>query len=158
MRKDRLKIYAGWVVFAEAVGGLSGWLTRNGVKVYNANVIQPPLAPPSIVFPVVWAILFALMGIGAARIYMSRSSKARMRALALFFVQLAFNFLWSIIFFNYQAFGLALAWIIVLLALIIAMIIAFLKVDRPAGYMQIPYAVWVAFATYLNYGVWKLNG
>lgn len=157
MRKDRIKVYAAFVAFTEIVGAISGWLTRDGVKVYNMTIVQPPLSPPSAVFPVVWAILFALMGIGAARIYMSRDSKERMRALALFLIQLAFNFLWSIVFFNFQAFGFALAWIIVLLALIIMMIASFLMIDRPAGIMQVPYAVWVAFATYLNYGVWKLN-
>lgn len=67
MKKSNWKVYAFWIVLAEAVGALSGWLTRKGVKIYNATVEQPPLSPPSIVFPIVWGILFALMGIGAAR-------------------------------------------------------------------------------------------
>ena len=71
MEKSTWKTYAFWIVLAEAVGALSGWLTRKGVKVYNATVEQPPLSPPSIVFPIVWGILFALMGVGAARIYLA---------------------------------------------------------------------------------------
>ena len=107
MKKSTWKTYAFWIVLAEAVGALSGWLTRKGVKVYNATVEQPTLSPPSIVFPIVWGILFALMGIGAARIYLAPASNTRSSSLLLFLVQLAFNFFWSIIFFNLQAFGFA---------------------------------------------------
>ena len=82
------KTYALWILLAEAVGGLSGWLTREGTKIYQATVAQPPLSPPPLVFPIVWGILFALMGIGAARIYLSPVSAARTRSLLLFLVQL----------------------------------------------------------------------
>lgn len=67
MKKTNWKVYAFWMILAEAVGALSGWLTRKGVKTYNATIQQPTLSPPSIVFPIVWGILFVLMGIGAAR-------------------------------------------------------------------------------------------
>ena len=97
MKKPTWKTYVFWIVLVEAIGALSGWLTRKGVKVYNATVKQPLLSPPSIVFPIVWGILFALMGIGAARIYLAPASNARSRSLLLFLVQLAFNFFWSII-------------------------------------------------------------
>ena len=157
MKKPTWKTYAFWIVLAEAVGALSGWLTRKGVKIYNATVEQPPLSPPSIVFPIVWGILFALMGIGAARIYLSPASKARSRSLLLFLVQLAFNFFWSIIFFNLQAFGFAFLWLIALWILILLMIMSFRKVDQPAAWLQIPYLLWVTFAAYLNFGVWRLN-
>ena len=139
------------------VGALSGWLMRKGVKVYNATVEQPPLSPPSIVFPIVWGILFALMGIGAARIYLAPESNARSRSLLLFLVQLAFNFFWSIIFFNLQDFGFAFLWLIVLWVLILLMILSFRKVDKPAAWLQIPYLLWVTFAAYLNFVVWMLN-
>ena len=157
MEKSTWKTYAFWIVLAEAVGALSGWLTRKSVKIYNAAVKQPPLSPPSIVFPIVWGILFILMGMGAARIYLSPASKARSRSLLLFLVQLAFNFFWSIIFFNLQAFGFAFLWLIALWILILLMILSFREVDQPAAWLQLPYLLWVSFAAYLNFGVWLLN-
>ena len=157
MEKSTWKTYAFWIALAEAVGAFSGWLTRKSVKIYNAAVKQPPLSPPSIVFPIVWGILFILMGIGAARIYLSPASKARSRSLLLFLVQLAFNFFWSIILFNLQAFGFAFLWLIALWILILLMILSFREVDQPAAWLQIPYLLWVSFAAYLNFGVWLLN-
>ena len=157
MKKSKWKVYTFWIVLAEAVGALSGWLTRKGVKIYNATVEQPPLSPPSIVFPIVWGILFALMGIGAARIYLAPASNAQSSSLLLFLVQLAFNFFWSIIFFNLQAFEFAFLWLIALWILILLMILSFRKVDKPAAWLQIPYFLWVTFAAYLNLGVWLLN-
>ncbi|MBO5340110.1 MAG: tryptophan-rich sensory protein [Oscillospiraceae bacterium] len=151
------KTYAFWILLAEGVGGLSGWLTREGTKLYNETVVQPPLSPPSAVFPIVWGILFALMGIGAARIYLAPPSPQRRLSLRLFFVQLAFNFLWSIVFFNLQAFGFAFIWLLALWVLILLMILAFRKVDPVAAWLQIPYLLWVTFAAYLNFGVWLLN-
>ena len=131
------KPYLIWIVFTE--------------------VEQPPLSPPSIVFPIVWAVLFALMGFGAARIYSAQASRARTHGLLLFLVQLAFNFFWSIIFFNLQNFGFALIWLIILWLLILWMIFSFRKVDSLAAWLQIPYLLWVTFAAYLNFGVWILN-
>lgn len=157
MKKSTWKTYAFWILFSEAVGALSGWLTRDGTKIYNETIAQPPLSPPSIVFPIVWGILFALMGIGAARIYLSPASGARSRSLLLFLIQLSFNFFWSIIFFNFQAFGFAFIWLIILWLLILLMILSFRKVDRLAAWLQIPYLLWVTFAAYLNFGVWLLN-
>ena len=115
------------------------------------------MSPPSIVFPIVWGILFALMGIGAARIYLAPASNARSRSLLLFLIQLAFNFFWSIIFFNLQNFGFAFIWLIALWILILFMILFFRKVDKLAAWLQIPYLLWVTFAAYLNFGVWLLN-
>lgn len=157
MKKPTWKTYVFSIIFTEAVGGLSGWLTREGTKLYNATIEQLPLSPPSIVFPIVWSILFALMGISAARIYLPPASNARSRSLLLFFVQLAFNFFWSIIFFNLQAFGFAFLWLIALWVLILLMILSFRKVDKPAAWLQMPYLLWVTFAAYLNLGVWMLN-
>lgn len=142
---------------AEAVGGLSGWLTQEGTEIYNATIEQPPLSPPSIVFPIVWGILFALMGIGVACIYLAPASNVRSRSLLIFIVQLAVNFFWSIIFFNLQAFGFAFLWLIFLWVLILWMILTFRKVDKLAAWLQISYLLWVTFAAYLNFGVWLLN-
>ena len=157
MRTPSWKNYAGWIVFAEAVGVLSGWLTREGIELYRTTIERPPLSPPGSVFPVVWTILFALMGIGAARIYSSPASGERTRSLFLFFAQLAFNFFWSIIFFNFQAFGFAFLWLAALWGLILLMILSFRRVDPVSAWLQIPYLLWVTFAAYLNFGVWLLN-
>lgn len=157
MKKHNWKTYAFWILFTEAVGGLSGWLTRDSTELYRMTIAKPPLSPPGIVFPIVWGILFALMGVGAARIYLSPASAARSRGLLLFLVQLAVNFFWSIIFFNLQAFGFAFLWLLLLWVLILWMILSFRKVDKAAAWLQIPYLLWVTFAAYLNLGVWLLN-
>lgn len=157
MKRYAWKTYVFWILLAEAVGILSGWLTRGGTLFYKTRLIKPPLSPPSIVFPIVWTVLFALMGIGAARIAAAPASAARSRGLRLFFLQLAFNFFWSIIFFNLQCFGFALLWLVLLWALILRMILAYRQVDNTAAWSQIPYLLWVTFAAYLNLGVWVLN-
>ena len=157
MGKSAGKTYAFWILLAEAAGALSGWLTRNDTAIYSTAIQQPPLSPPAIVFPIIWGILFALMGTGAARIYLAPSSAARSRGLQLFLIQLLFNFFWSILFFSLQQFGLAFLWLVVLWSLILGMILAFGKVDPVAAWLQIPYLLWVSFAAYLNLGVWLLN-
>ncbi len=158
MKNKSWKTYVLWIGLTEAVGALSGWLTQEGTKHYAAAVTKPPLSPPPAVFPVVWAMLYALMGIGAARVYMAGGSAFRTRGLRLFGVQLAFNFCWSLLFFNAEAYGPAFVWLAALLALIVMMTLAFDKADRLAGRLQIPYVLWAAFAGYLNAGVWLLNG
>lgn len=157
MNKPVWKTYLLWILFTEAVGTLSGWITRDAARIYGATITKPPLSPPAVVFPVVWTILFALMGIGAARIDLAPASPARSRSLLLFFVQLLFNFLWSILFFNAQAFGLAFLWLLLLWILILLMILSFRQVDPAAAKLQIPYLLWVTFAAYLNLGIWLLN-
>ena len=157
MKTPTWKTYAAWIVFAEAVGALSGWLAREGTELYRMEIERPPLSPPGIVFPIVWTILFALMGIGAARIDLTPASGERTRGLLLFFTQLIFNFFWSIIFFHYQAYVFAFLWLIVLWVLIFKMILSFRKVDPVAAWLQVPYLLWVTFAAYLNFGVWLLN-
>lgn len=157
MKIQSWKPYALWIILAEAVGGLSGWLTREGMQIYSETVMQPPLSPPSVVFPIVWGILYALMGISAARVWLAEESPERNRGLNLFVTQLIVNFFWSLIFFNLQAFGFALAWLVLLWVLVAWMILTFSKVDRPAAWLQVPYLVWLTFAAYLNAGVWVLN-
>lgn len=157
MNMKHWKTYAFWVLLPEAVGALSGWLARDGMRLYKETLRKPPLSPPSIVFPIVWTILFALMGIGAARVYLSPPSSVRNRGLRLFLLQLAFNFFWTILFFNLQRYGLAFLWLLVLWLLILWMALTEAKTDRLAGELQVPYLLWVAFAGYLNLGVWLLN-
>ena len=157
MKKQNWKTYAFWIIFAELVGILSGVLTRAGMEVYRTAVIKPSFSPPGILFPVVWTILYALMGIGAARIYLSPASNGRSRALGIFLLQLIFNFFWSIIFFNLQNFGLALLWLLTLWLLILWMIHVFYKIHPLSAWLQLPYLLWVTFAAYLNFSVWRLN-
>ena len=146
-----------WFLLAEPVGGFSGWLTSEGTKIYQQTVAQPPLSPPGRVFPVVWGILYALMGISAARIYLTPPSRERSLGLNLFIAQLVVNFFWSPIFFNLQAFGLAFFWLLMLWGLVLWMILTFRKTDPSAAKLQIPYLLWLTFAAYLNLGVWYLN-
>ena len=157
MKKIPWKTYGLWVLLTEAVGSLSGWLTRAGTKAYTQTVVQPPLSPPPLVFPIVWGILFALMGVSGARVYLASPSRERTRGLLLFGIQLAFNFCWSLIFFNLRRFGLAFLWLGGLWGLILAMFHTFRRVDRLAALLQLPYLLWVSFAAYLNLGVWFLN-
>ena len=149
--------YLRWILAVEAVGILSGWISRNGTQLYSQSITKPPFSPPAILFPIVWTILYALMGIGAARSAAASDSMKRSRALNVFVIQLIVNFFWSLIFFNAQAYGFAFAWLLLLWVLIAVMIRFFYSVDRTAAMLQIPYFLWVTFAAYLNYGVWKLN-
>ena len=156
MDKGKLKIYGIFVLLTEAVGAVAGLLTALGMGNY-AMAEKPALTPPEIVFPIVWPILYALMGIGVARIWMAEESGERSRALRLYGVQLFFNFMWSILFFNFQAYGFSFFWLLLLLFFIVFMTVSFSRVDKVAAYMQIPYILWVSFAAYLNFMVWMLN-
>ena len=145
------------ILVAEAVGALSGFLTREGMKLFTDAVAQPPLSPPPLLFPIVWTILYALMGYGSARIWLSTPSPDRSRALNLYAIQLVVNFFWSLIFFNAQAFGFAFFWLLLLWGLVLPMILAFDKIDPLSAKLQVPYLIWLTFAAYLNLGVWYLN-
>lgn len=145
------------ILVAEAVGALSGFLTREGMKLFTDAVAQPPLSPPPLLFPIVWTILYALMGYGSARIWLSTPSPDRSRALNLYAIQLVVNFFWCLIFFNAQAFGFAFFWLLLLWVLVLLMILAFDKVDPLSAKLQVPYLIWLTFAAYLNLGVWYLN-
>lgn len=157
MKKTVWKTYLFWILLSEAVGVLSALLTREGIRLYEMTVRQTPLSPPAAVFPIVWTILYAIMGIGAARVYLSPPSSARSRGLLLFLLQLLLNFFWSIIFFNLQAFGFAFIWLIALWLLILLMIVSFREADPLAAWLQLPYLIWVSFAACLNLAVWLLN-
>lgn len=146
-----------WISLAEIVGIIAGLLSQNGMKDFQTQITQPPLSPPPLLFPIVWSILYALMGISAARISLSQPSQVRSLGLNLFVVQLAVNFLWPFFFFNLQAYGFAILWLILLWLLVATMIYVFQKTDTVAAILQIPYLLWLSFALYLNIGVWLLN-
>jgi len=139
------------------VGALSGWLSRAGQREYARSAVKPPLSPPGFVFPIVWSILYALMGVSAARVWLSEDSPDRNRGLNLFIAQLVVNFFWSLIFFNARAYWLALVWLLILWGLVFAMTRAFSRVDTLAARLQIPYLLWLSFAAWLNTGSAYLN-
>ena len=157
MKEKNRKPYVWAILLTEAVGALSGWLSKGGMRLYSDTVSQPPLSPPSWLFPIVWGILYALMGISAARIYLSPPSPERSRGLNLYVLQLIVNFFWSLIFFNAQAFLFAFFWLMFLWLLVLGIIFLFYRTDPLAGKLQIPYLLWLSFAAYLNLGVWYLN-
>ena len=157
MKTKTWKQYALGILLTESIGALSGWLSKDGMKIFSASISQPPLSPPAFLFPIVWGILYALMGIGAARIYRSPQSTERNRALNVYITQLIVNFFWSLIFFNSQAFLFAFFWLLILWILVFWMILLFHKVDPLSAKLQIPYLLWLSFAAYLNLGVWYLN-
>lgn len=143
------------IALALIVGSASALLTSDSMDIYS-SVQTPPLSPPSIVFPIVWTILFTLMGISAARIYIANDYQFS-SAIIIYAVQLAMNFAWSLIFFNGRYFLFAFIWLLVLWALILTMIIKFYRIDKTAALLQIPYLLWVTFAGYLNLGIYLLN-
>ena len=157
MNKPTGKQIVFWILLSEAVGLLSGLLSREGTALYAELLQKPPLSPPGWVFPVVWTILYGLMGLSAAIIYAAPPTQARSRGLNLFIAQLIVNFFWSPIFFNARAYGFALAWLLLLWVMVLLMALQFRKVDKTAALLQIPYILWLTFAAYLNYGVWQLN-
>lgn len=150
------KVYAFWIVLCEAVGALSGWLVRDGIRVYQAGQ-KPAISPPGIVFGIVWTALFALMGFAAGRVTLAaHAGQSRWKGLNLLVVQLAVNFCWPILFFNLRAYAFSLIWLLLLLGLVVWMTLEFCKTDRLAALSQIPYIVWLCFAAALNDQVLRL--
>ncbi len=145
------------ILIPVGVGALSALLTSGSMDLYE-EIIQPPLAPPAILFPIVWTILYILMGVGSAIVYNSEASQFREKALSVYVLQLAVNFVWSIIFFNLRAFLPSFILIIVLWLFILLMIVKFSKINKAAGLLQIPYLLWVSFAAYLTLAIYILNG
>lgn len=140
-----------------AVGALSALLTRNGMEKFE-SLHKPPLTPPGWLFPVVWTVLFLLMGIASYLILRSGGARRAVRdALAVYGVQLGCNFFWTILFFDLGAYLPAFVWLVVLWLLILASAVQFYRLSRTAGWLMLPYVVWVAFAGYLNMGVYLLN-
>ena len=157
MKQNKWKIYGFWILLSLATGFLSGLLSREGTQIYAATIAKPSLSPPAILFPIVWTLLYALMGISAARVFLTPKSQVRDRGLNLFIAQLIVNFFWSLIFFKAQAFGFAFLWLLFLWVLVFLMFFQFRKTDPLAALLQIPYLLWLTFAAYLNLGVWLLN-
>ena len=125
------------------------------MSTYN-TLNKPPLSPPSVVFPIAWSILYLLMGI-SIYIIMQSKNKLKENARLIYFIQLVINALWTPIFFGLKEYFFAFLWILMLIVLVITMILTFYKISKKAAYIQIPYLLWLLFASYLNFGVFVLN-
>jgi len=157
MKKFSLTDLIIFIVSAELTGAVSALISGSFSSLY-AEIRNPPLSPPSWVFPIVWTILYALMGTGAYLVYRNEDSGTeRTTALGLYVIQLGVNFLWSIIFFRFTLFPAAAFTALVLLILVVAMINEFHRVNKTAAAINLPYLLWLAFAAYLSFGVWILN-
>ncbi len=155
MNKNGTKKLTASIAIGLGTGLLSVLLTLGNFKAYSA-LLQPPLAPPGWLFPIVGGILYILMGVSAYLVY-ECDTEEKYIGLAVYVLQLIFNFLWLIIFFNIGNLLFAFVWLVFLWVLVLAMTISFYKVNKTAGLLQIPYLLWVTFAGYLNIALYILN-
>lgn len=155
MNKNGTKKLTASIAIGLGTGLFSVLLTLGNFKAYSA-LLQPPLALPGWLFPVVWTILYILMGVSAYLVY-ECDTEEKYIGLAVYVLQLIFNFLWLIIFFNIRNLLFAFVWLVFLWILVLAMTISFYKVNKTAGLLQLPYLLWVTFAGYLNIALYILN-
>ena len=149
------KVYIVSILIPLLVGGIIAWITSSQMEAFE-NLNQPALSPPGILFPIVWSILYILMGVSYA--ILKTNDLVDDKVNRIYYLQLLVNALWSIIFFNLQWRLFAFFWLLLLIGLVIAMIVIFYKKKKIAGLLQIPYLVWCAFAAYLNMAIYLLNG
>jgi len=150
---SKFKIYFKSILIPLLVGGIVGFLISGSID-YN-TLEKPPISPPSILFPIMWTILYALMGVSYG--ILKSNSLIDSNINSIYYLQLFVNALWSIFFFILKWRFFAFVWILLLLALVIIMTIKFYNKNKIAGLIQIPYILWTAFATYLNLGIFLLN-
>lgn len=145
-----------------AIGMLSSFITKDAMMSFNA-MKKPPLAPPGILFPIAWTILYILMGISSYIIYAydaqndTSSLNLKNKCLLLSAIQLIFNFFWSIIFFKFKLYIFAFVWLVILWILVFKLMRESKKISKVASYLLIPYLAWMTFAGYLNIGIAVLN-
>lgn len=155
--KIRPGLLALCIAIPLCIGGISSMLTKEMMKDY-ASMIKPPLSPPGWLFPIVWTILYILMGIAS---YMVINSGADhdliVKAMIFYGIQLVLNFFWSILFFTYSLYLWAFIELIAMWITIIISTVMFFRTDIKAGILMIPYILWSSFAAYLNYASYKLS-
>ena len=155
--QSKTKIFLFFTAIPLLVGIIAGLLTRDSMETFS-SWNKPPLSPPGILFPIVWTILYTLMGIASFLVYTSGKEKEEVNsALVVYFLQLAVNFFWSIFFFNFEWYTFSFFWLVLLWVLIFYTIRLFYPISNTAAYLLIPYLFWVAFAGYLNLGIAALN-
>ena len=145
------------ILLPMVIGGFSGFLTANSINGWYSTLQQPTFNPPNSVFGPVWTTLYLIMGISFYRIWILPVSKERGLAIVVFVGQMILNFFWSLIFFKWHLIGVALAEIILMWVMIAVMIHLFKKLDTAAGIMNVPYLLWVTFASFLNAAYFVLN-
>ncbi len=151
------------ILLVECSGFVVGILTRPGTEQYATSIIKPPLAPPGILFPIAWTILYGLMGFGLARMILSsdeafpKKPRAKKWSIILFAIQITLNLAWCFIFFTAEAYLVALIELILMLIAVVMMTVTFMKVNKVAGLAQLPYIIWLCFAAYLNAGTLVMN-
>ncbi len=140
-----------------SVGAVSGVISGDGMDGFS-EMAKPPLSPPGWLFPVVWTILFILMGVSSYLVASADVDPTQKRIALIFYgIQLFFNFFWSIIFFNLEWYLFAFIWLIILWVLILVTTVLFWRISKLAGYLLLPYLAWVTFAGYLNFAIYLLN-
>jgi len=139
------------------VGGISGYATASSIESWYVTLHKPTFNPPNYLFGPVWSFLYILMGVSLYIIWIKGKGKNRTGALRIFFIQLTLNFLWSFLFFKFNLIGVAMLDILLIWVSIILMILSFSRISKIAAYLQIPYLLWVTFATTLNGAIWLLN-
>ena len=155
--KPNTKLLIKCIAIPLIVGAVSGLLTSNAMSDFQL-LNQPMLSPPAWLFPVVWTILYTLMGISSYLIKTSDATSEEISdALMIYGYQLIVNFLWPIFFFNFEWRLFAFLWLILLWILVLCMIKLFDKISKPAAYLNLPYLIWLTFAAYLNFAIWWLN-
>lgn len=150
---SKIKIYVKAIAIPVIVGLIIGTITSSSIQ-YN-TLVKPILAPPGILFPIVWTILYVLMGISYG--ILDSKSLINSEINFIYYLQLFVNAMWSIIFFTFEWRLFAFAWILILILLVIMMIVKFYDKNKIAGLLQIPYLLWIIFASYLNLAIYILN-
>lgn len=157
MNKSKVIKFIIAIALPLSLGAIAGIFTADSVQGWYATLVKPSFSPPNWVFGPVWTTLYVLMGISFYLVWIQPAGKKRDNAIMLFLCQLALNVAWSFLFFYFKQPGLALVEIILLWILIVIMLIQFYKVKPLAAFLNIPYLLWVSFATALNAGYYLLN-
>lgn len=155
--KFNFKLFIICLVLPLLVGGLAGLITNNSMDAFQM-LNKPTLSPPAWLFPVVWTILYILMGIASYLVLASENNSDTVNiALKFYIVQLAINFFWPILFFTFELYFFSFVWLLLLIVLVIITIVLFAQISKPAAYLMLPYLIWLIFAGYLNMSIYLLN-
>ena len=153
--KRTTKAYTAFILVTLAVGGLAALLTMGSMEDYK-TLAKPTFAPPGWVFPIAWTTLYVFMAVAAARVWL-KNDEHKTTSTVLYALQLAVNFFWPIIFFNFGEFMLAFVWLILLLILIVATLTSFRRSDKTATWLFVPYILWTGYASVINYMIYTMN-
>lgn len=154
MKKINWKQLIIVILITFIIGSFFSFFTMNSMETFNE--LEKPINVPSILFPIVWSILYLLMSI-LCYIIINSNDKRKKSGVIVYGIQLVINSLWTLIFFGFEAYFLAFLWILLLILMVIYMIVLFYKINKTSGLIQIPYLLWIIFAAYLNFGIYLLN-